>query len=202
MFVGGEFYADERWRLDEPAIDTSGSIFLNGGKACLTVIGVYLMAQGIRDVLMPTYLCPSILNTLEPLGLHFTFYQVKPDLSIDLEDLKRKAQGQRAVYFINYFGFNQAPEARAALHDLQEKGALVIEDNAQAAFHPGPLGDFAFSSLRKFCAHDGGYLTSRLDVSAIIHKYTGIPNRRLPVIREYRENWRITSTRTWTFPMS
>lgn len=187
MFVGGEFYADERWRLGEPAIDTSGSLFLNGGKACLTVIGEYLMAQGINDVLLPSYLCPSILNALAPLGLTFTFYQVQPDLSIDLEDLARQARGQRAVYFINYFGFNQPPEAQAVLRGLREKGVLVIEDNAQAAFHPRPIGDFAFNSLRKFCAHDGGYLTSRLEVSAILSKYAGLPNRRLPVIREYRE---------------
>ena len=187
MFVGGEFYADERWRLDKPAIDASGSLFLNGGKACLMVIGEYLVTQGIREVLLPTYLCPSILNALEPLGLRFAFYQVKPDLSIDLKDLARKAQGQRAVYFINYFGFNQPPEAQAALRGLQEKGTLVIEDNAQAAFHLHPLGDFAFSSLRKFCAHDGGYLSTKLDVSAIIANYAGLPNRRLPVIREYRE---------------
>jgi dTDP-4-amino-4,6-dideoxygalactose transaminase len=187
MFAGGEFYADERWRLDEPVIDTSGSHFLNGGKACLMVIGEYLLEQGIHEVLLPTYLCPSILNALEPLGLSFAFYQVRADLSIDLEDLARQARGRRAVYFINYFGFNQAPEAQAALLDLQKKGMLVIEDNAQAAFHPRPFGDFAFSSLRKFCAHDGGYLTTKLDVSAIIARYAGRPNRRLPVIRAYRQ---------------
>ena len=187
MFVGGEFYADERWRLDEPAIDTSGSIFLNGGKACLTVIGDYLVSLGIREILLPSYLCPSILNILEPLGLRFAFYQVQPDLSIDLEDLEDKARGQQAVYFINYFGFNQPPEAQAVLRNLQEKGLLVIEDNAQAAFHPQPIGDFAFSSLRKFCAHDGGYLTTKMDVSSIIAKYANQPNRRLPVIRAYRQ---------------
>ncbi|BBB47158.1 PLP-dependent aminotransferase family protein [Pelolinea submarina] len=187
MYVGGEFYADERWRLDEPAIDTSGSLFLNGGKACLTVIGDYLVSQGIREILLPSYLCPSILNALVPCGLSFAFYQVKPDLSIDLQDLARQAQGQRAVYFINYFGFNQPLEVQAALRSLQEKGKLVVEDNAQAAFHPQPFGDFAFNSLRKFCAHDGGYLTTKMDVSAILSKYSDLPNRRLPVIREYRE---------------
>ena len=187
MFVGGEFYADERWQVDQPAADTSGSLFLNGGKACLTVIGDYLVSLGIREILLPSYLCPSILNALVPCGLSFTFYQVKPDLSIDLQDLARKAQEQRAVYFINYFGFNQPPEAQAVLRNLQEKGLLVIEDNAQAAFHPQPIGDFAFSSLRKFCAHDGGYLTTNLDVSSIIAKYADQPNRRLPVIRAYRQ---------------
>ena len=187
MFVGGEFCTDERWQTDQPAVDTSGSLFLNGGKACLIVIGEYLLAQGIGEVLLPSYLCPSILNALEPLGLRFAFYQVRADLSIDLEDLARQAQGRRALYFINYFGFNQPPEAQAALCDLQKKGVLVIEDNAQSAFHLQPIGDFAFSSLRKFCAHDGGYLTTNLDVSSIIAKYADQPNRRLPVIRAYRQ---------------
>ncbi|MDK2980199.1 MAG: hypothetical protein PWQ55_546 [Chloroflexota bacterium] len=187
MFVGGEFYADERWQLDEPAIDTAGTIFLNGGKACLTVIGEYLLAQGIGEVLLPSYLCPSILNALEPLGLRFAFYPVRPDLRIDPDELERRARGQQALYFINYFGFSQPPAVQEVLRALQAQGKLVIEDNAQAAFHPQPLGDFAFSSLRKFCAHDGGYLRTQRDVRASLAKYAGRANRHLPVIRAYRE---------------
>lgn len=187
MFVGGEFYYDERWLLDRAAISTENMTFLNGGKACLMVIGAYLREHGVEKVLLPAYLCPSIVNTLEGCGLTCAYYQVRPDLSIDLDDLDRKVPGQRAVYFINYFGFRQPRAVRDYLTGLRQKGILLIEDNAQAGFALQPSGDFAFNSMRKLCAYDGGYLTTRFAVEAYIRKYLGRPNRRLPVMRAYRE---------------
>ncbi len=186
MFVGGEFYADERWTLERPGIDTSGLTFLNGGKACLIVIADYLRAQGIDSVLLPAYLCPDIATTLERCGLACAYYAIQPDLSIDLADLERKAAGERAVYFINYFGFPHARETQEVLKGLQNRGKLLIEDNAQTGFWEHSIGDFTFNSLRKCCAHDGGYLATHVNVAAIIQRHRDAPNRRLPVIREYR----------------
>jgi hypothetical protein len=186
MFVGGEFYADERWTLERPGIDTTGLTFLNGGKACLIVIADYLRAQGIQRVLLPAYLCPDIATTLERCGLACTYYNIRPDLSIDLADLERKAAGERTVYFINYFGFPHVRETQEVLKDLQRQGRLLIEDNAQTGFWEHSIGDFVFNSLRKCCAHDGGYLATQVDVTAYILRHRDAPNRRLPVIREYR----------------
>ncbi|NPV41367.1 MAG: hypothetical protein HPY72_08515 [Anaerolineae bacterium] len=186
MFVGGEFYADERWTLDQPGVDTCGLTFLNGGKACLIVIADHLRAQGIGRVLLPAYLCPDIATTLERCGLTCSYYDIRPDLSIDLADLERKAAGEQAVYFINYFGFPHPPETQAVLKGLQRQGRLLIEDNAQTGFWEHSIGDFVFNSLRKCCAHDGGYLATRADVTAFIQRHRDAPNRRLPVIREYR----------------
>ena len=186
MFVGGEFYADERWTLERPGIDTSGLTFLNGGKACLIVIADYLRAQGIDSVLLPAYLCPDIVTTLERCGLDCAYYAMRPDLSIDLAYLERKAARQRAIYFINYFGFPHAPETQEVLKGLQRQGKLLIEDNAQVAFWTNSIGDFVFNSLRKFCAHDGGYLATHADVTTHIQCHQDAPNRRLAVIREYR----------------
>lgn len=186
MFVGGEFYADERWTLDQPGVDTCGLTFLNGGKACLIVIADYLRTQGIERVLLPAYLCPDIAITLDRCGLACAYYDIQPDLSIDLADLERKAAHERAVYFINYFGFPHARETQAVLKGLQRQGKLLIEDNAQTGFWEHSIGDFVFNSLRKCCAHDGGYLATHADVTAFIQRHRDAPNRRLPVIREYR----------------
>ncbi len=186
MFVGGEFYADARWSLDKPALSIEKMTFLNGGKACLIVIADYLRAHGIHKILLPAYLCPDIATTLERCGLACEYYTIRPDLSIDLNDLERRANGHKAIYFINYFGFPHAPETQQALKELQRRGRLLIEDNAQAAFRKHSMGDFVFNSLRKFCAHDGSYLSTPYDVTAYIQRRQDAPNRRLPVIREYR----------------
>ena len=186
MFAGGEFYYDGEWLLDQPLPAVENRYFLNGGRACLAVIGDYLIKHGVRKILLPSYLCPSILDALERCGLRYRFYQVNEDLSIDLDDLAQKTAACQAVYFINYFGFTPRSAARDQLKSLREKGMLVIEDNAQAGFSANPIGDFVFNSLRKLVPFDGGYLDTDLDIAPYLLKYQARPNRRLPLIRDYR----------------
>lgn len=186
MFVGGEFYYDGWGRITQPVIDTRGMTFLNGGKACLIVISDYLLSRGIDRILLPSYLCPTIVDTLEGCGLACDYYQVNRDFSIDLADLQRQAEGHRALYFINYFGFQHTDLELNLISFLKGKGMLVVEDNAHAIFSVKTLGDFVFCSLRKLAPYDGGYLITRHDIAPFIEKRSGTPNRRLPLIREYR----------------
>jgi len=186
MLVGGEFYEDTFWLTDQPTISTDGMTFLNGGKACLVVISACLLDHGVKKILLPSYLCPTIVNTLEQCGLHCEYYQINPNFSIDLEDLASKAPHHQAVYFINYFGFGIPAAERDFLTGLRQKGVLIVEDNAQAGFMDQPTGDFVFNSMRKLCAQDGGYLTAPFDVKPYVQRYQGQVNRRLPVIRSYR----------------
>jgi dTDP-4-amino-4,6-dideoxygalactose transaminase len=187
MFVGGEFYYDQAWRGNTPAIPHENTYFLNGGSACLTVISDFLCDHGIDKVLLPSYLCPSIVETFHRSGIAWDFYPVNQDLSIDLDELAVRLTGFRAVYFINYFGFFHNTETQDFFKTLQQKEILVIEDNAQAGFPDHLIGDFSLNSLRKLAAYDGGYLVTRHDMTAYIHPYLGLPNRRLPLIREYRQ---------------
>lgn len=187
MFVGGEFYYDGLWGIQTPTIATEKMVFLNGGKACLTVICDNLLSRNQHSILLPSYLCPTILQTIEGSGLEYAFYQVNEDFSIDLEDLSRKIGAFPAVYFINYFGFLHSAATIELFKDYQRQGGIVVEDNAQAAFHNHPTGDFIFNSLRKFIPFDGGYLVTPENGIPSLGKYAGRPNRRLPIIRKYRE---------------
>ncbi|NTW44305.1 MAG: hypothetical protein HGB14_07710, partial [Anaerolineaceae bacterium] len=187
MFVGGEFYNDTRWFSDKPTISTSNMTFLNGGKACLVVIGEYLLDHGIKKILLPSYLCPTIVTTLEFCGLSCEYYQINSDFSIDLDDLAQKLVEHQAIYFINYFGFLNPDKVQKYFESLRQKGVLVVEDNAQAGFGDHLTGNFIFNSMRKFGPFDGGYLISPYDLTPYIIKYQGYPNRHLPLIREYRE---------------
>ncbi len=186
MFVGGEFFEDNVWVTSSPAPPVKGATFLNGGRACLSVIARYLCANSIDRILLPSYLCPSILDVLDASGFAYDFYQVNEDFSIDEADLQRKAEAHQAVYLINYFGFLHSPKTRRILLELQKHGKLIVEDNAQACTFVDPIGDFVFNSLRKFCACDGGYMTTRINYSDILQNWPVVQNRRLPVIREYR----------------
>ncbi len=190
MFVGGEFYYDERWHVDQPVISTGKMTFLNGGKACLIVISAWLLDHGIKKILLPSYICPTIVNTLERCGLNCDYYQIMPDFSIDVEDMAHRVIEYRAVYIINYFGFLQPVLLRNYLLFLRQKGVIVVEDNAQAGFSLHASGDFVFNSMRKLAPYDGGYLLTSRHVAPYIQQYQGNENRRLPVIREYRRKLR------------
>ena len=186
MFVGGEFFYDDRWNTTNRPISTKDMFFLNGGKACLIVISRYLIEHGIRRILLPSYLCPTIVATLERGGLNCDYYQVLPDFSIDLVDLDQKAARHQAVYFINYFGFFHSEFEQVFLNNLQRQGKLLIEDNAQAGFNPQHFGDFVFNSIRKLAPYDGGYLSTMTDLTIHGDQLDNSFNRRLPVIRRYR----------------
>ncbi len=187
LFVGGEFYTDDQWLTTSRTINTDGMYFLNGGKACLILIADFLRAHDIHQILLPAYLCPSIITTLEKQGLQCSYYLVQPNLSIDLSDLAKKVHTHRAVYFINYFGFSQPASVQQFLLALRQEGKLVVEDNAQGGFPAPAIGDFVFNSMRKLCAQDGGYLITCQNMLPYLEIYQGLPNRRLPVIREYRQ---------------
>jgi hypothetical protein len=109
------------------------------------------------------------------------------DFSIDLEDLKNKLTTNQAVYLINYFGFPHSVATRDFISDLQQKGKIVVEDNAQAGFLSPIIGNFAFNSMRKLVPYDGGYLITHYNMQPYINKYKNRPNNRLPLIREYRK---------------
>ena len=186
MFVGGEFYEDNVWVTSSPSPPVRGAFFLNGGRACLTVIAHYLRANSINRILLPSYLCPNILDVLDASGFTYDFYQINEDLSIDQADLQKKAQAHQAVYLINYFGFLHSPRTRDIFRDFKLNGKMIVEDNAQACTFVDPIGDFVFNSMRKFCGFDGSYMATRIDCSEIINAFPERFNRRLPVIREYR----------------
>ncbi len=190
MFVGGEFYEDSAWVTATPAPPIANAVFLNGGRACLSVISRYLRANNIKRILLPSYLCPSILDVLDQYLINYTFYQINEDFSIDLDDLKARAIDYQVIYFINYFGFRQKQEIVDVFCALQAEGKLLIEDNAQAGFRSNNLGDICFNSMRKVCGFDGGYMATRnIDVTPFIdHNYR--LNNRLPIIRRYRRQLR------------
>lgn len=186
MFVGGEFYDDTAWVTDTPAPPCEDAIFLNGGRACLSVISDYLCANKLFKILLPAYLCPTILDVLDQHALNYTFYGINEDFSIDFDDLRSKADDSQVVYFINYFGFQHSSETHSVLDHLQSNGKLLIEDDAQAGFASNPLSDFCFNSMRKFCGCDGGYMATRIAISPFLQNSVNRVNHRLPMIREYR----------------
>jgi len=138
--------------------------FLSGGQSSLNFIVKNLQVKEDEIILLPSYLCPTIIQNLERHHARFLFYAVNSDLSINLSDLEAKIGKNKvkAVFFIDYFGFYHSAETKEYLMSLKEKNIVLIEDAAQMLWLEKKefIGDYTFNSYRKFLPIDGSIVLS------------------------------------------
>ena len=139
---------------------------LSGGQSSLNFIVKSLHLMEDELILLPSYLCPTIIQNLDRHQVGYLFYEVNADLSINLSDLaaKIKKNKVKAVFFIDYFGFYHQDETQTYLKSLKEKEILLIEDAAQMLWLERKefIGDFTFNSYRKFLPIDGSVVLSEM----------------------------------------
>lgn len=180
MFIGGFYSLDlslmqkepEKRDLElrcDPARQYDRKFYTNNGRTAT----VYALQNGLRlterdTILVPDYLCVSVLNALETTGARFRFYRVRADLTADVEDLKQKMdETVKVLYVIHYFGVPQPAEvAETVLALKRQSGAAIVEDLTQTLYSRGAgrigFGDFLVASTRKWTpVTDGGILAVR-----------------------------------------
>ena len=130
------------------------------GRAALYQILIYLKQEkGVTAVLLPDYLCNSILVPIQKLGLSYSFYPIDEQLELEKKSFAELYKNGSAVLLINYFGLQ---DLGTQIKDIRnfDKNAIIIEDDVQAYYEfKKPLSDvdFKFTSLRKtFAVPDGG----------------------------------------------
>jgi hypothetical protein len=188
-FVGGEFWADPSYQTNSVTVPTEGMTFLNGGEAAIRIVCDFLASRGIHELLLPSYICSTIADAFDRYGFTCTYYLIEESFRIDLQDLLKKAPGFKVLYIINYFGYGFSPEEMDIFQQLQSRGMLIVEDDAQAAFNRASVAEFRFNTLRKFVPYDGSFFYSNVDISSSLAKFAGLPNHRLPVIRRFRQDF-------------
>ena len=117
-------------------------------------------------VKMPAYHCGREVQAVIDAGLKVEFYRIRPDLTIDLDDLGSKLEKRPGpVLVIHYFGFGQ-PDLEAIDKMCTRLGVPWLEDCAHALFSKRdgvPLGTCAplaaFSLVKSLAVFEGGALT-------------------------------------------
>lgn len=153
MEIGGEFcFADMG-----PAPDGGASVadlldgwsrryptlLLSSGRSAYLNVWLNLLHAG-RDldaVLLPSFLCYSILMPFRRMGVRIEYYRVGADLSVDWEDLERKAGrlGSKAVaVIVNYFGFPESGDVVRAICRIRQTGAHVVYDATHSLLNDSP----------------------------------------------------------------
>lgn len=159
--IGGEFEIDLSNIKD--SCNFGHSITFSTGRAAFFHILKLLNSNyGYKKILLPDYLCESIIDAVKKCRLQFDFYNVNFDLSINFESLNSIYSNDHIVLFINYFGCidieNNISIIRKSFSD-----ACIISDNVQAYYAMNKLSkaDFSFTSFRKtFPTPDGAFVNS------------------------------------------
>ncbi len=185
-YIGGEFWYDQSLICENKQLEINDAYFFNGGRASLIIICRFLKSRGIHKVLMPVFLCPSVLDVFDLMEVEYAFYDITEDLRIDSCDLLKKAEYAGAVFFINYFGFPRKEDEAITLSELKAAGKIVIEDNAQFVYSNKRIGSLSFNSFRKIVPYDGSFLYSDFQLEHLCEGLKEVESTRAALVREAR----------------
>jgi perosamine synthetase len=154
-------------RLDGGGLDgwlPGRTVLFGSGRAALWAALRSLSVGPADRVLLPSYLCESVVSPVRAVGARPEFYSIGRDLQPDLAELEAAIRADtRAIVLIHYLGF---PGPVRQLQQLCEaRGLALIEDCAHALFSRlgdrllGSYGAAAFfSPWKSLPLPDGGLL--------------------------------------------
>ena len=165
--IGGEFQiaVTDILNAQNRHFDAPDVYAYSSGRAALYQILKYLKQEkGIIHILLPDYLCSSVLVPIKDLGLEYSFYPIDEQLELIESEFSKRYKNYTAVLLINYFGLKDLSSQIKSIRGIDEN-AIIIEDDVQAYYEfKKPLGgvDFKFTSLRKtFAVPDGGLVKTK-----------------------------------------
>lgn len=134
-------------RYDRPMLHED-AIRLNCGRSCLAYL---IRARKIRKILLPYFICDSVIRLCREYSLDICFYHV----GLDLKSETLAPQKDEWLYLVNYYGQLSAEEIQSyrLVHER------LIVDNTQAYFdEPFPGVDTLYTCRKYLGVADGGLL--------------------------------------------
>jgi hypothetical protein len=140
-------------------------LFFNNGRASLKAGLLLLNLQKKDEVLIPEYVCDSIIQPFDELNLKLVFFKVNEKLFPIWSDVKKKiSKKTKAILMIHYFGFPN--DVENFLKFKKNNNICLIEDYCHGykglykKKSLGSFGDFSFNSMKKIIPNinSGGVL--------------------------------------------
>ena len=130
-----------------------------------------------NKILIPNYICKSLLTPIIKLNINYSFYNIKDNFTFNFSEIKCKALAKDYLLIIHYFG--QPQNINLILNFCKKNNIKLIEDNAHGYSGKfrgkllGTFGTIGFSSPRKILNTDsGGILFYKKNIiSSKLNKY-------------------------------
>lgn len=162
--IGGEFEIDLAKIGTKYSLNNS-HVFSSGRAALYHILKLLSTCNKFKKVLLPDYLCESIIQAVRRSKFEIEFYNVNSDLSIDFESLQKRCCDSSIVLLINYFGCIDISKQIKMVRAIKSS-SCIIADNVQGyyAMPESNEADFSFTSLRKtFPVPDGAIVETSVN---------------------------------------
>ena len=182
----------------------------SGARAITFALELFKKLSSHREkVILPVYICPSVVRAIKDAGLLPCFAPVNSNLNLDPDGLRGSlSKDVLAVIIPHIYGY-PAPIHQCVRIVKEYDPSIFIIDDAAAAFGTtvagqqlGTLGDvgiFSFGPSKKFTAIGGGaLLITNADVLGLAHKHLSTivePSRREVFLSFMRFWWNFVCIR-------
>ena len=99
-----------------------------------------------KSALLPIYTCTTVIDPFLEEGWEIGFYRLNTDLTLNYESLFQKYENNEpsVILFHSYFGLDTLKNDFDIIRQLQDRGALIVEDITQAllSHHHIPIADY------------------------------------------------------------
>ena len=144
--IGGYFDSESSRRTHENKL--SDRYQFNLGRNALKF---YLQARNINKVSIPYYICDSVLEVFNDLGVETSFYGINENL----EAIESGFQPGSLIIYVNYFGIKTS-----YITQLLKKYGNCLIDNSQS-YYTDSFPEAFYSPRKFFEVPDGGELISK-----------------------------------------
>lgn len=135
-----------------------------GGYCSLLAIIDDINFKENETVLLPSYLCSSILRPFDARRVKYDFYKIDNNLTPDIHHIKQCLNGTtKGIVFIDYMGKSQIDNVMLCKDMLSKQGVKIIQDCVQTInINTNQVyGDYVFNSFRKTTPFEGSVILSK-----------------------------------------
>lgn len=195
MEIGSEFWLED---IPEKTAAQLPSYLKKYENLVLTASGsgaIMLLLQHIqperKTVLLPAYICESIILPFLKMGYDCNYYEVDENLAPDIESI-RSFENVGVFLHLGYYGFPTNSNLNEVLKSFKENSTLIIEDVTHSLFsnyESSKFNDYYIGSIRKwFGIPSGGFLASTdRKYDTLLEENSSFSDKRLEALLSKRE---------------
>lgn len=164
MEIGSEFWFDikkieKQEQVFNSFSDNNRLIYTSSGRNAISLCLKILNNQH-KEVLLPAYICESVIEPFLANGYNIKFYDLNNDFSPRI-NIDKISEDTSIFFYMNYFGFQTSNDLKNKLWLLKQKNITIIEDVTHSFMTSkySDMNDFEIASIRKWLGvPSGGFL--------------------------------------------